>query len=72
MPLRTVLNLRLVLQAVRCNIQKPLADIDPGDLRVRLVLFDRPLLVASDPNVPATIRVCETPAAALLTASPKG
>jgi hypothetical protein len=54
------------------HVQVMLADIDAGCLPAKLHPFHRPLLVASDPNVPATIRVCETPAAALLTASPKG
>jgi len=35
-------------------------------------MFHEPLLVASDPYVPATIRVSETPTVILLPHSPKG
>src|SRR3990167_11342043 len=70
-PGRAVLHPDLVLQTMHRRVQTMLADIDPGDLRVRLALFHRPILVASDLKVPATIRVCETSAAAKLSPSAK-
>src|SRR5690606_22099230 len=44
---------------------------DAGHRRARLLPFHRPLLVASDPLVPATIRVGETSVAAWLPRSPR-
>src|ERR1019366_8993766 len=54
---RRVRGLQLIAMAIHRHIQLTLAHIDPGDLRVRLTLFHRPILVASDLKVPATIRV---------------
>ena len=51
----------LITKPMNRHVQMTLADIDAGDLRANFVLLHRPNLVASDPIVPATIRVSETP-----------
>ena len=45
------------VRAVDGDIELQLRHVDPGDLRARFPLFHRPLLVAPDLKVPATIRV---------------
>src|ERR1019366_7577359 len=54
---RRVRGLQLIAMAIHRHIQLAVTHIDPGDLRVRLTLFHRPILVASDLKVPVTIRV---------------
>jgi hypothetical protein len=54
------------------HIELAFADIDSTDFRGGPILFHEPILVVSDPIVPATIRVSETPTVIQLPNDPKG
>lgn len=69
---RPIGDLDQFIETMHGHVELELADIDAGDLPGRLVLSHRPILVASDPIVPATIRASEPSVATLLPLSPRG